>query len=47
MSGKCVAKRVRKLLSRDNLFAVGLCLLLILLVIVTADTTPRWIYAGF
>jgi hypothetical protein len=34
-------------LTRDNLAAVGLCLLLILLAVVTADSAPQWIYQGF
>lgn len=38
---------LKRLLSRENLLAVALCLLLILLVIVTADTAPQWIYQGF
>jgi hypothetical protein len=37
----------RKLLSRENLFALGLCVVLILLVIVTTDSAPQWIYQGF
>ncbi len=37
----------RSLLSRENLFAIGLCLILILLVIATTDTAPQWIYQGF
>lgn len=37
----------RRLLSRENLVAVGLCALLILLVIVTSDRSPHWIYQGF
>ena len=37
----------RKLLSRENLFALGLCVALILLVIVTSDSAPQWIYQGF
>lgn len=36
-----------RLFSRENLFALGLCLLVILLVIVTADSAPQWIYQGF
>jgi hypothetical protein len=31
----------------ENLAAVALCLLLIALVVVTADTAPQWIYQGF
>lgn len=38
---------MRRLLTRENLFALAFCLLLILLVIVTADTAPQWIYQGF
>ncbi|HML22788.1 MAG TPA: hypothetical protein PKD09_14150 [Aggregatilinea sp.] len=36
-----------RLFSRENLFALGLCLIVILLVIVTADASPQWIYQGF
>lgn len=35
------------LFSSENLLAVLLCLLLIALVIFTADTAPVWIYQGF
>jgi hypothetical protein len=38
---------MRRLLTRENVFAVALCIILILLVIVTADTSPQWIYQGF
>ena len=38
---------MRRLFSRENLFALGLCLLVILLLIVTTDDAPRWIYQGF
>lgn len=37
----------RRLLSRENVFALGLCLIVILLIIVTTDTSPQWIYQGF
>ncbi len=37
----------RRLLSRENLFALGLCVVIILLVIVTSDAAPQWIYQGF
>jgi len=33
--------------SRENVFAVALCLIAILLIIVTADDAPQWIYQGF
>ncbi len=38
---------LRRLLTRENVFALALCLILIILVIVTADSSPRWIYQGF
>lgn len=36
-----------RLLSRENIAAVLLCLLFILLLILTSDSAPRWIYQGF
>lgn len=36
-----------RLFTRENLYALLLCLLLILLIIVTTDTAPQWIYQGF
>ena len=36
-----------KLLTRENALAVALCLLVILLIIVSADSAPQWIYQGF
>jgi hypothetical protein len=38
---------MKRLLSRENLWALALCLILILLIIVTADSAPLWIYQGF
>lgn len=41
-------KKIAELLfTRENLFALLLCLILIALVIFTADTSPTWIYQGF
>jgi hypothetical protein len=40
-------KMVKVLLTRENLLAILLCLILIALVILTADTSPTWIYQGF
>jgi hypothetical protein len=37
----------RALFTRENLLALLLCLILIALVIFTADTSPTWIYQGF
>jgi len=33
--------------TRENILALLLCLILIALVIFTADTSPTWIYQGF
>lgn len=33
--------------TQENLWAVLLCLLIVLLVIFSADRTPLWIYQGF
>ena len=40
-------KIAEALFTRENLLAVLLCLILIALVIFTADTSPTWIYQGF
>ena len=36
-----------RILSRENLVALALCLILIALVIATASNAPQWIYQGF
>ena len=38
---------LKRIFSRENLLAFLFCLVLVLLVIFTADTTPTWIYQGF
>jgi len=38
---------MRKLFTRENLYALLLCLILIALVILTAGQSPQWIYQGF
>jgi hypothetical protein len=38
---------LRRLLTRENLYAFLLCLILIAVAIVTADKSPQWIYQGF
>jgi hypothetical protein len=38
---------MRNRLSREDLFALILTAILILLTIMTVDTSPRWIYQGF
>jgi hypothetical protein len=37
----------RSLFNRENALALALCLLAILLLVVTSDTGPEWIYQGF
>jgi hypothetical protein len=41
------SKLSRRLFTRENLYALLLCLALILLLILTADQAPQWIYQGF
>lgn len=36
-----------KIFSRENVFALCLCLIVIFIVIITTDTSPQWIYQGF
>src|SRR5689334_7024790 len=38
---------MQRLFTRENLLALGLCLLVILLIIVTADAGPTFIYQRF
>jgi hypothetical protein len=38
---------MRHLLSRENVYALALCLIVLLLIVVTSDTSPQWIYQGF
>ena len=40
-------KLVKHLFSRENLYALLLCLILIAILILTADQAPQWIYQGF
>lgn len=37
----------RHLLTRENAWALILCLIVIFLLITTADYSPLWIYQGF
>jgi hypothetical protein len=38
---------LKRLLTRENLWAAALCLIVIAVVVLTADNSPRWIYQGF
>ena len=46
-----LARHARKigarLFSRENWMALALCVIIILLIIFTSGTSPRWIYQGF
>jgi hypothetical protein len=37
----------RRIFNRQNLWALVLCLVIILVIIFTADSAPLWIYQGF
>ncbi len=37
----------RRFFTRENGIALALCLLVIVLIIVTTDSAPTWIYQGF
>jgi hypothetical protein len=36
-----------RLFSRENLIALALCVIVILVIIATTDSAPQWIYQGF
>lgn len=38
---------IRHLFSRENLWALVLCLILTAVMIMSADRSPLWIYQGF
>lgn len=40
-------KYLRQIFKRENFLALLVCLILIALVIFTADSAPLWIYQGF
>jgi hypothetical protein len=40
-------KLLSRILSRENVFALALCLIVIMVIIVTSDASPQWIYQGF
>ena len=50
-SGACAGtvevEVVKKLISKENLYALLLSLILIAILILTADQSPQWIYQGF
>ncbi|PID85700.1 MAG: hypothetical protein CSB13_06710 [Chloroflexi bacterium] len=38
---------LRKIFNQENLLALGLCMIILLLIIMTSDSAPQWIYQGF
>ncbi len=38
---------LRRIFSRENVYALLLCLMAIAVLILTADQSPQWIYQGF
>lgn len=38
---------LKRIFSRENVFALLLCLIILGVIIVTADASPQWIYQGF
>jgi len=36
-----------RVFTRENLWALIVCIIMVILVIVTADSSPMWIYQGF
>jgi hypothetical protein len=38
---------LNRIFSRENVFALLLCMIIIMVIIVTADASPQWIYQGF
>jgi len=40
-------KVFRKIFTRENIWALILCLIVIIVFILTSDSSPLWIYQGF
>ncbi len=38
---------LRRLFSRENMLALLLCLIAIVLIVMTSSSAPQWIYQGF
>jgi hypothetical protein len=38
---------IGRIFSRENLWALILCLILLTVIIATTDSAPQWIYQGF
>jgi len=42
-----MSPRLHAIFSRENIYALLLCLVLIAILILTADQSPQWLYQGF
>jgi len=42
-----IKKLIRLAISPENLAALAVCLIVIVVLILTADQSPQWIYQGF
>ncbi len=40
-------KKIEALLNNENILALIFAIIMILLIVFTADTSPTWIYQGF
>jgi len=38
---------MQRIFTRENLMALALCVIVILVIIATTDSAPQWIYQGF
>jgi hypothetical protein len=38
---------MKRIFSRENVWAILLCLIVLLFIIMMSDSTPQWIYQGF
>lgn len=38
---------LKRIFSRENVFALALCFIVIMVIILTSDSSPQWIYQGF
>ena len=44
---RSLARMMKRLWTRENALALGLCLLILALAVMLTDTAPTWIYQSF
>jgi hypothetical protein len=37
----------KKIITKENLIALAVCFMVIIIIIFTTDSSPQWIYQGF